>query len=350
MLGGVTTVTNVLQENMAQLDLHPALRWYGPRWKVLAFFLYSISTFAFRLAFAAPRVVQVIIGSRGDAVRMLPYIWLAKLRRCKVCLHFHKNRQAIFGSFRASVRRLVLATWRRADGYCFLSGRLRDEYRGQFDRRKPCVVIPNPIAAKWLHQEAPPRAARTRGPVFLGRWCAEKGIDELLSVMQSLDLGKQVRCDIYADHCPPVNPINCDCHPWVTEDAVQQVLREATLVLLPSHAEALPTVLLEAAACGTPFVASNVAGTPDIAEQSRAGLLHEVGDVEGMRQAIRRLLTDDALWDECSRNGRRWVRSLDVSRIIPCWNHFYADLGVETAVLRDSVCESPFPATGASVQ
>lgn len=353
MYGGVTAVMSVLRKNMPQLDLHAALRWYGPRWRVLAFFAYSISTFAARLALAAPRVVQVIVGSRGDAVRMLPYIWLAKLRGCKVCLHFHKNREAIFGSFRrtrwrVAVRRLVLATWGRADGYCFLSKRLRDEYRGQFDPRKPCVVIPNPIAAKWLRQEAPPRTARTRDLVYFGRWCAEKGIDDLLAAMEGmrderLGIGdggdhpspfiphpSSAVCEIYADHCPPVNPANCDCHPWAAEDVVQRVLREARLVLLPSHAEALPTVLLEAAACGTPFVASNIAGIPDIAEQSQAGLLHEVGDVEGMRQAIRRLLTDDELWDECSRNGRRWAQSLDASRIVPFWDRLYADLGLET--------------------
>ena len=160
MHGGVTTVTNVLRKSMPQLDLHPALRWYGPRWKVIAFFIYSISAFAARMAFAAPRLVQVIIGSRGDAVRMLPYIWLAKLRGCNVCLHFHKNREAIFGQFPATISRLVLAIWRCADAYCFLSNRLREEFRGEFDSRKPCLVIPNPIAGAV----ASSRSAAARRP------------------------------------------------------------------------------------------------------------------------------------------------------------------------------------------
>ena len=322
MIGGVTAVTNVMMVSLPYLELHAALRGHRPRWKSLAFSLYSVAAFLARLVFAAPRVVQVIVGSRGDAVRILPYIAFAKLRGCKVCLHFHKNREAIFGGMPPVVGRLVLAIWKRPDGYCFLSNRLRDEYRGRFDPRKPCVVISNPIAAQWLRPEVLPRASRTRGPVFLGRWCAEKGIDELLAAMKKLGAGSgeqgargpgsppHAPCQIYADHCPPVNPPNCDCHPWVPEETVLCILREASLVLLPSHAEALPTILLEAAACGTPFVASNVAGIPDIAEQSQAGLLHEVGDVETMRKAIERLLTDDALWEACSRTAaagsRRW--------------------------------------------
>ena len=336
VLGGVTTVMNVLLKNIPQLELHAALRWYGPRWRAAAFFLYSISTFLCRLLFAAPRIVQVIVASRGDAVRMLPYIMLAKLRGCKVCLHFHKNRAAIFAALPVKVGRLALATWKRADGYCFLSNRLRAEYDGDFDPRKPCVVIPNPISIEWLRQDVPTGNDRTRDLVFLGRWTREKGIDDLLAVMRTLDLATAVYCDIYSDHCPLTNPDHCDCHPWLAEGAVKQVLREAKLIVLPSHAEAFPMVLLEAAACGTPFVASKVAGVPDIAEQSQAGLLHDIGDVDGMRREIKRLLTDEAFWEECSRNGRQWAESLEVSRVTPQWNRLYADLGVTLHDLHDA--------------
>jgi glycosyltransferase involved in cell wall biosynthesis len=328
-IGGVTKVMGLLCERIPYLQLHVALRCYGPTWKVLLFSIYSVLTFALRLVAAAPRVIQVIVGSRGDALRMLPYIVLGKMSGSRVCLHFHKNRAAIFDGFPGWLRRVILSVWRSADCYCFLSNRLRDEFRGQLDPRRRQVVIPNPISEKWLRPSTLPRGERTRGLVFLGRWSPEKGNQELLSAMRSLNLRELVVCHVYSDYLPRENPENCVFHPWQCEDEIQCVLRESKVLLLPSHAEAYPTVLLEAAACGTPFVAAKIAGIPDIAEESGGGLLHEVGDVEGMRDAITRLLTDEAMWDECSQSGRRWVESLEVSRIVPRWHRLYRDLGVK---------------------
>ncbi len=329
VLGGVAKVVNLLRENIPYLDLHVALCYHQPKWKSRIFALYSLGVFAVRLLVAAPRVVQVIVGSPGDAVRTLPYILLARLRGCSICLHFHKNIAAILDGFPRPVRRFILWVWELAACDCFLSNRLRDELAGQRKSGKPQIVIPNPIAQKWLRQSILPRSERTRDVIFVGRWTSEKGIDELLSVMRSLDPGRPMRCDIYSDYSSQTNPENCVCHGWLPEDDVQRALRESKLLVLPSHAEAYPVVLLEAAACGTPFVATNIAGIPDIAEESQAGLLHGVGDVEGMRKAIERLFTDETLWNDCSRSGRRWVESLEVSKIVPRWHRLYADLGVK---------------------
>ena len=329
LAGGVTTVMTLLRQRIPCLDLHVALRYYRPRWKVLAFAVYSLAAYVVRLVASAPRVIQIIVASRGDAVRMLPYILLGKARGCKVCLHFHKNAAVLLDDFGPASRRMILAVWGLADGYCFLSKRLRDELAGRLNPQKLQAVIPNPISEAWLCQDVLPRSARGQDAIFLGRWSREKGVEELVSATGPQGPQRAVACDIYSDHRPATPPANLVFHDWLSEGEVRQVLREAKLLLLPSHAEAFPTVLLEAAACGTPFVASDIAGIPDIAEESQAGLLHRVGDAAGMRDAIERLLTDEVLWDDCSRSGRRWVESLEVSQIVPQWRRLYADLGLK---------------------
>ena len=65
--------------------------------------------------------------------------------------------------------------------------------------------------------------------------------------------------------------------------------RAATLFVLPSRSEGLPTVLREAAACGTPFVASRVGGIPEIAHLVPSRLV-QPEDARSLAWAIREMI------------------------------------------------------------
>lgn len=69
----------------------------------------------------------------------------------------------------------------------------------------------------------------------------------------------------------------------------EPLYRLADAVALASSMEALPTVLLEAAAYGKPVIASNVGGVPEIVEDGVTGILAPPGDVEAFGQALERL-------------------------------------------------------------
>ncbi len=74
--------------------------------------------------------------------------------------------------------------------------------------------------------------------------------------------------------------------------AVAELMRGADLLVLPSLAENLPTVVLEAHACGLPVVATDVGGTREALDPS-AGRLVEPADDEALAAAIAAMLAVD---------------------------------------------------------
>jgi glycosyltransferase involved in cell wall biosynthesis len=74
--------------------------------------------------------------------------------------------------------------------------------------------------------------------------------------------------------------------------AVAELMRGADLLVLPSLAENLPTVVLEAQACGLPVVATDVGGTREALDRS-AGRLVASGDEEALAGAIAAALAAD---------------------------------------------------------
>lgn len=73
---------------------------------------------------------------------------------------------------------------------------------------------------------------------------------------------------------------------------VPALMAAADLVVLATETEALPTVLMEAAAAGRPAVASDVGGVGEVVAAGRTGLLVPVGDAGALADAVGRLLLD----------------------------------------------------------
>ena len=76
---------------------------------------------------------------------------------------------------------------------------------------------------------------------------------------------------------------------------VPRLLAACDIVVLPSFSEALPTVLMEAAAAGRAVVATRVGGTPEVVAAGSTGLLVPPGDSAALGQAAARLLRNPPL-------------------------------------------------------
>ncbi len=95
--------------------------------------------------------------------------------------------------------------------------------------------------------------------------------------------------------------------PGYIEDAdLPALLGGALAFVFPSLYEGFGIPVLEAGACGVPVITSNTSSLPEVAGD--AALFVDPHDVEAIAEAMRRLVTDDALRSELSRRGLENVR------------------------------------------
>ncbi len=146
------------------------------------------------------------------------------------------------------------------------------------------------------------------GPVvilFAGRLLKGKGLDDLISAVRTIiDKGTNVRVDVAGiiDEDSVESIPESQIEQWRQEGYVNwlghvedmpSLLSQVHMVALPTrYGEGLPRILLEAAACGRPVIASDVPGCNDFVKDGVNGLLVPPGDVNKLATAIDKLLEE----------------------------------------------------------
>ena len=77
--------------------------------------------------------------------------------------------------------------------------------------------------------------------------------------------------------------------------------------VLPSLNEGLPMTILEAMAASRPVIATRVGAIPKVIQDGETGLLVDPGDIQGLRDALARLLTDSDFCCRLGAAGHDWV-------------------------------------------
>lgn len=159
-----------------------------------------------------------------------------------------------------------------------------------------------------------------RAPVilFVGRLTCDKGISELTQAFLELEkqfpdirlllvgsfeegdaLPQEIRNRLEThERVILAGPVN-DPAPYY---AISDVL------VLPSHREGLPTVVLEAHAAGKAVVGAAVTGIVDLVVHGETGLLFPVGSVSALAEAIAMLVINKKLASKLGRAGQEQVR------------------------------------------
>lgn len=106
---------------------------------------------------------------------------------------------------------------------------------------------------------------------------------------------------------------------------VRPMLAAADIFALPSEREGLPRSVMEALAMEVAVIGTDARGIRDLVG-SDAGLLFEVGDVEGLRRAIERLLDDPDARREMGRRGRERMRDYALEEVLRAHEELYHEI------------------------
>lgn len=89
---------------------------------------------------------------------------------------------------------------------------------------------------------------------------------------------------------------------WCSEDEVKEAIANSIGFVLPSFAEGLPVVIMEALAAGRPVISTYVAGIPELVRPGESGWLVPAGSVDELVTAICELL--DSPVEQLDRLGQ----------------------------------------------
>ncbi len=263
--------------------------------------------------------VHVNMAERLSLVRKCGVIVTCHVLGIPVVLHLHaaqlhRTWPAMPALARAVVRRVFALP-----ACCIVLGResaqfVRRDLQVPSERIEVVINgVPEPARlATGSPQSAPPRL------LFAGNLSARKGVPELLRALalaplatvplqltlagggdvsgyqalaQALGLGQRVRFE-----------------GWAEQAQVARLMAESDMLVLPSHDEGLPLVILEALACGLPVVCTPVGEIPHVLTDGMHACFVSPGDVKGLARTLADLLADPARRAALARHGRALYR------------------------------------------
>lgn len=99
---------------------------------------------------------------------------------------------------------------------------------------------------------------------------------------------------------------------WLSPEKTKEQISKATVLVHPSTAlgDAVPTVIKEAMALGTPVIASHIVGIPELLDEGKCGLLVPPTDAEALASAIKLMLSSEEMRSRFAILGRNRVEKL----------------------------------------
>jgi glycosyltransferase involved in cell wall biosynthesis len=265
---------------------------------------YGATSYLVPIAVAKLAGKTVVLEPRGDVPLTLRLQWEQRLPT------------PLARGLAGSIRALEWVGYTLADGIVTYTPSMAEELGLDTFESK---LYPNGARYVDIERFSPAGRFEDRDSVvgFLGRIDEEKGIRTLAAVAEDLPedvtfrfVGEGQLLEWLQGRLEnDIESGDVEVTGWVDHDDVPAELRQFRLLIMPSQpTEGLPTVILEALACGTPVYATPVSGVPDVVREGETGFLMSDSDAEAILEDVETIMDRDDL-DEISDNGRALIEN-----------------------------------------
>jgi len=250
---------------------------------------------------------------------------------CKKILSIHgiysKNIAQLYGKTTSNISKKYEKTaLNLADGITVVS---KEGYNYYTEMGFNVVQIPNAIDLNIIPKKSTKQFENQI--IFAGRLSKEKGIEILLETATHLPdnyhlliagsgpLEEKVRN--LADKKTNVHYLG-----YQSKQNLLSLIQGSDLLIQPSLEEGISSTLLEAMACGTCILASNIEGISEIVENNKNGLLVEPNNREKLLNKILDLLPKKEKRLRMANEGLEIVKKYDWKRVGKLYLNFYESL------------------------
>lgn len=208
--------------------------------------------------------------------------WISKLLNCPFFFKVHGSDINLHGKIPARARQIVSAS-KRATGILSVSQALADEMVNIGVNKEKIHVIYNGVDhQKFRINQAESDQIMVDYILYVGNLKKEKGVMELLNGFAAIHKKHPALKLLYAGPGNMSSQIRSQAKSMALSDKVEllgsvdhdqlpQLISQARVLALPSYNEGVPNVVLEAMACGTPVLVSDVGGIPEVVDEHICG-------------------------------------------------------------------------------
>lgn len=312
--GGISTlIRNMLHysQSVIRYDMHVATsgsNFFTKAAYVFLAFLY----FIFRNIFCRYKIIHIHSSENMGFYRYVPYVWFSKLMNKKVILHVNASKFDLYFTKQPFfLKRLITSTLNRIDLIITVGKEWAHVFKGLSNAKVEIVFNFINVPDDNYYNSQSYKVITTG---YLGK---RKGYYDLLEVIPSIlnsypDLQFVFCGNGEIDNISKIANLKniadkLSLTGWLSNEKIHMLLKDSMIFVLPTYNEGMPLALLEAMSYGLPIITTPVGSIPSLVDDNDNGIIIEPGNINSLKNAILKLVSDEKERIEISKRNYKKV-------------------------------------------